>query len=363
MNSHALQTLLETLLKNWENGVVEFKNVSDSFSTPELGKYFSALSNEANLGKSEKAWLILGVDDKPRQVVGSNFKKEPEQLNKLKLAISHLTQPATTFRNIYELDYGGRRVVFFEIPVAPQGIPIASNGHHYGRAGESLVALSLDKIDEIRHQAGIDWSAQIVPKATINDLDPVALQKSREAFLEKNANRFKPEEAMSWSNSVFLDRAKLTIDGKIVDPAYSKILIQQTNLSLDTILALDRVQKKLLIDDAVIKSLRQKKLIEGRKPNFYISASIASVTAKKTEYIRTRVQDDDFYIAQITSYLSQFKHATRKDVEDVLLKALSPALNDVQKKNKITNLLSKMRAKGRIKNIGSDRKPKWILIV
>nr|WP_321397125.1 hypothetical protein [uncultured Desulfobacter sp.] len=37
--------------------------------------------------------------------------------------------------------------------------------------------------------------------------------------------------------------AKFRIHGKIVDPAYSRMLIQKTNLPLDQILALDRVQK------------------------------------------------------------------------------------------------------------------------
>ena len=69
--SHELQSLLERLIGGWENEVVEFKNVSDSFSTSDIGKYFSALANEANLRNLDRAWLVFGVDDKTRRVLGS----------------------------------------------------------------------------------------------------------------------------------------------------------------------------------------------------------------------------------------------------------------------------------------------------
>jgi ATP-dependent DNA helicase RecG len=46
---HNLESLLEQLIDDWENELVEFKQVNDSYSTSEIGKYFSALANEANL--------------------------------------------------------------------------------------------------------------------------------------------------------------------------------------------------------------------------------------------------------------------------------------------------------------------------
>lgn len=44
---------------------------------------------------------------------------------------------------------------------------------------------------------------------------------------------------------------RMTIHGAVVDPAYSRLLIQNTQLALADVFALDRVQKKLLIDDDV----------------------------------------------------------------------------------------------------------------
>ena len=74
--AHELSPLLDRLIAGWESEVVEFKNVSDSFSTSDIGKYFSALANEANLRNLDRAWLIFGVDDKARQVVGSTYRAD-----------------------------------------------------------------------------------------------------------------------------------------------------------------------------------------------------------------------------------------------------------------------------------------------
>jgi ATP-dependent DNA helicase RecG len=154
---------------------------------------------------------------------------------------------------------------------------------------------------------------------------------------------------------------RMTIYGSVVDPAYSRMLMQKTDLPLGDVLALDRVQKRLPIDDAVAKRLRKTGLIEGRKPNFHVSASVAKVTASKADYIRTRAQDDEFYAKLLTDYLQKFGEASRTEINDLLVSKLSDALSDEQKTNKINNLLTKLRRGGRIVNKGSDRSPRWWL--
>ena len=59
------------------------------------------------------------------------------------MQIAEDTEPSITFRNIHELTTDDGRVVLFEIPAAPRGMPIAWKGHYYARAGESLVSLGL----------------------------------------------------------------------------------------------------------------------------------------------------------------------------------------------------------------------------
>ena len=163
MDEHALQALLARLIARWEDEVVEFKRGGDGTSTSDIGKYFSALANEANLRNEEKGWLVFGVEDKSRAVVGTDYRPERGRLQGLKMQIAEGAEPSVTLRDIHELQTAQGRVLLLEIPAAPQGMPIAWQGHYYARAGESLTNLGLDKLDEIRRQVGAaDWSAQVV---------------------------------------------------------------------------------------------------------------------------------------------------------------------------------------------------------
>lgn len=157
MDRQALQALLETLLERWEGEVVEFKRAGNDYSSDKIGRYFSALANEANLRNQERAWLVFGVDNSTRQVAecGTDYRPQPERLHHLKMEISDCTEPSVTLRDIHELKLDTGRVLLFEIPASPLGLPIAWKGHYYARSGESLTHLGLDKLDEIRGQVGL----------------------------------------------------------------------------------------------------------------------------------------------------------------------------------------------------------------
>ena len=201
-----------------EDEVVEFKKAENNFDFDDLGKYFSALSNEANLRDKAFAWLAFGVHDKTREVLGTSFKNSMKSLQKLKHDLAQHTTDGHTFREIYELEVEGKRVLLFQIPATPRGIPMAWKGHFYGRNGESLVALDMGKYEEIRRQAiNEDWSRQIVEEASIADLDAEAIKKAREGYKEHYPKQKK--EVDKWSDEVFLNKAKLTIDGKITNAA------------------------------------------------------------------------------------------------------------------------------------------------
>ena len=49
----------------------EFKEAKRNFDFKELGRYFSATSNEVNLKGMDYGWLVFGVSDKDRAVVGT----------------------------------------------------------------------------------------------------------------------------------------------------------------------------------------------------------------------------------------------------------------------------------------------------
>ena len=199
---------------HYEDEVVEFKKAENSFSFDELGKYFSALSNEANLRDKDFAWLVFGVHDKTREILGTSYKNGMKSLQKLKYDLSQHTTDGNTFRDIYELKVEGKRVLMFQIPAAPRGIPMAWQGHFYARRGESLVALDMSKYEEIRKQTvNEDWTAEVVADATIDDLDQEAIAKAREGYKQRYPTLAK--ECDGWEDKVFLDKAGLTIDGKV----------------------------------------------------------------------------------------------------------------------------------------------------
>ena len=82
MTEQELTTQLERLIGNWENEVVEFKSGNKNFSTDEIGRYFSALSNEANLRGADCAWLVFGVNNKTHAAPGSEYPCDANSLNK-----------------------------------------------------------------------------------------------------------------------------------------------------------------------------------------------------------------------------------------------------------------------------------------
>lgn len=219
LSKEQLLSILEELREQpSENEVFEFKEANRGYDFTKIGRYFSALSNEANLKGQPFAWLVFGVKDKGRTIIGSSFRTNRADLDSLKGEIANKTTNRITFMEIYELDLAEGRVVMFQIPAAPQGIPIAFDGHYYGRDGQELSPLNLEEIERIRFQATReDWSAGIIPDATIEDLDPKAALKARENFKGKF-----PELALetdTWDDLTFLNKAKLSIKGKITRTA------------------------------------------------------------------------------------------------------------------------------------------------
>ena len=552
MTSDEKKTTLLSLLANWENEVVEFKSGGKGFSSDEIGKYFSALSNEANLRGLESAWLVFGVHNKTRKVIGTDYDASPDAVNRsggIKYQITQSTNPSVCFRNIHEIDMPDGRVVMFEIPPAPRGIPIAWKGHYYARSGENLMALGLEKLDAIRKQGqDSDWTAQIVDNATYDDLDEAALAYARRKYAEKHEKTVTPEEVAAWPLKTFLDRAHLTRDGRItraalllvgkelsahllspniaqlvwklvgeeqaneifyppyvlattalysrirnvqirwvvqgtlqstevpkykermvlealhnciahqdysqnarvtvteyvdrlvlenrgsfydgkpedyilgehspssyrnpqlvkamrelnmidtmgygihqmyadqkkrylplhdydlteqsvrmtiyghvVDEAYSSLLVKRPDLSLEDVCLLDRIQKHLAVTAAAVAHLRREGLIEGRMPHPHISAVVAEATGQQAEYMRKKELPGSRYRAMLIDYIRKFNGLTRKQINDYMIPEIRGELSIEEKMRKITNLLTYLRQKGEIKNIGTDRKPLWVL--
>lgn len=105
--------------------------------------------------------------------------------------------------------------------------------------------------------------------------------------------------------------------------------------------------------------LKARKLIEGRRPNVFISSTIAAVTGAKAAYIKNLAFDKGHYKDMVLAYLRKFDEATRPDLDGLLLEKVSDALNGNQKKRFVTNLLQEMRREGLIFPDGTTRWAKW----
>ena len=197
-----------------ENEVVEFKEARRNYDFSKLGKYFSDLSNEANLKGKQCAWLVFGIEHENHGIVGTQFRPKREDLDSIKGEIANKTTGHITFIEIYELNLPEGRVVMVHIPAALKGLPVAFDGHYYGRNGEELSPLNLEEIERIRAQSTTeDWSAALIPEATVEDLDKKAIAVARENYKSKFPE--KAVEVNGWDDVTFLNKAKVTIKGKI----------------------------------------------------------------------------------------------------------------------------------------------------
>ncbi|GAB4022545.1 MAG: hypothetical protein Fur0010_25770 [Bdellovibrio sp.] len=158
-------------------------------------------------------------------------------------------------------------------------------------------------------------------------------------------------------------KVKVTIIGEVLDMDYARVLARNKDLTLDEIIMLDKIQKKQPITTIEEKHLKSKKLIEGRKPNYYISIGIAQKTGLKAAYTKHRAFDKTYYLDLIIKAINQHETLNRQDIDELLWEKLPDWMTEDQKKHKINNLISELRMKNKIKNVGSDFKSKWILII
>ncbi len=543
--------LQELLALPAETEWVEFKEAKNNFDSDDLGRYFSALSNEACLKGKTCGWLVFGVRHKPRTVVGSQYRSHRPDLDRLKQEVAAQTSQRLTFEEIHEVLMPQGRVVMFQIPAALRGMPTAWKGHFYGRDGESLGPLNLNEIEQIRAQAiREDWSAIIVESAGLADLDPDAILFAREQYREKHPQH--ASEVAAWDDVTFLNKAKVCVGGKVtraallllgkeesahllspaqsritwvlkdeqnlekdyrhfdqplilagnkvlakirnltvrhlpsgtlfpqevtqydpwviretlhnciahqdytlggrinvvetsdallftnlgsfipgtvedmirsnappevyrnpflaqamvnlnmidtigsgikrmfmrqrersfplpdydlddpnkvmvrltgrvLDENYTRLLMSQADLDLLDVIALDKVQKKRVLDDETFRRLKGRKLIEGRRPNLFVSAKIAAVTEQKAAYIKNRAFDKAHYKDMVVAYLRRFGQATRVDLNRLLLDKISDALDHKQKRYFITNLLQEMKKEKLIQPDGATRGAVWTL--
>ena len=146
---------------------------------------------------------------------------------------------------------------------------------------------------------------------------------------------------------------KLTIHGAVIDPCYSRLLMERTDLPLEDIVALDRVQKGLPITDEAVDRLRTARLIEGRRPHLRVSQDIAKLTGQMPDYLRRKPQADTHYAKLVLDLIDSTGSASAVTSTSCSSRCLATTSQLQKGSTKVSNLLTQMRRAGQIRNVGS----------
>lgn len=141
-------------------------------------------------------------------------------------------------------------------------------------------------------------------------------------------------------------RTVFNVYGQEIDENYTHWLMQRTDLPIEHVLWLDRLQKQRKLDATQVAELRKAGLVEGRKPNLFVSAYVANATETRTEYTRNKGLDNHYYKTLVLQHLREFKTASASELRDLLLTKLPDSLTLAQKESKVKNLLTALRTSG-----------------
>ena len=216
------QELQQYLLSNYPcEGVScewkEMKNLRNSFASDEKSDVVSYVSAIANMNGGH---LVIGVKDKTLEIVGtdlSNFNLD-KQSAVYKL-IEHCTNLNSEGLRIEEFvtDDTEKVVWVITIPKHRPRLPVYAHKKAWQRINDSLVLITDERKNAILSEpiSGQDWSAEIIPDATIEDLDPTAIRLARDKYKELYPNRI--AEVDGWDDITFLNKAHLTRKGYITN--------------------------------------------------------------------------------------------------------------------------------------------------
>lgn len=193
---------LREVLDAKEDERLEFKEARSSFDFEKLAKYCAALANERG-GR-----LILGVTNKrPRQIAGSRA-FSGQSLDRAKLGLLDSLRLRVEAE---EAHTAKGRVVMFSVPSRPIGVPIRFQDAYWMRVGESVVAMTPDHLKRIFAESGPDFSAEICAAASLDDLEPAAIEDFRRRWIAKSRS----EELSHLAPAQLLADAELLVGDRV----------------------------------------------------------------------------------------------------------------------------------------------------
>ena len=170
----------------------EMKNLKNSFNGHEgddVVSYVAAIANK------EGGYLVIGVVDKTLEIVGTAISKltfngevatTRSATFKLVEQCTNLSSEGLWIEEFLTTDTQ-KRVWVIHIPKHSPRLPVYAHKKAWQRIEDSLVELTPERRDAILSEPIVkmeDWSAQIVEGATIDDLDPKAIEKAKEEYLK-----------------------------------------------------------------------------------------------------------------------------------------------------------------------------------
>ena len=193
----------------------EMKNLKNSFNGHGGEDVMSYVSGIANM---DGGVLVIGVKDKTLEIVGTDLSQSNLDTNS---AVYKIKENCTNVSSegLYIDEYvtsDTHRVVWvINIPKHLPRRPVIAHKKAWQRIKDNLVPLTKEREDAILSEGLLqqDWTAQILPDSTIDDLNPAAILKAREKYKEVHQGRAK--EVDGWDDITFLNKAHITIKGQI----------------------------------------------------------------------------------------------------------------------------------------------------
>lgn len=321
----------------------EFKSLKHSISArigEDVISYISGISN------MEGGFLILGVKDNTLEIVGIEDFHDYSVENIKQRILGNCPNLSSEGFEIEEFTTSDTNKIIwvFSIPKHKFRLPVYAHKKCWQRIDDNLTEIRQERLESILHETRVnnDWTKEIIPLATINDLDSEAIIKAKQEFLKRNPKY--SDEINEWSDQKFLDKAKLTIKGKITKTCFillgkeeeehfldSAVKIRWNLKTLDNqdkdfeifsipiILAVDEVYKK-------IRNLKYRYLREGtlfpdeilRYDPFVIREPLNNAIAHQDYTKKSRInvvefEDDHLIFTNYGTFLP-------KSVQDVVLK-------------------------------------------
>lgn len=197
----------------------EMTNLKNSFANDPHKDVISYLSGISNM---EGGHLIIGVKDRTLDIIGTDLSKfnfdSTSVIYKMIEMCPNLPSEGLFVDEFITSDTN-KTVWVVNIPKHLPRRPVFAHKKKWQRIGDSLVELTAERENVILNEEIVhyDWSADIIEEADYSDLDEEALQKALDGYCERYPKR--AEEARNWSIGTFLDKAKVTKNGKITRTA------------------------------------------------------------------------------------------------------------------------------------------------